>query len=686
MSLYRKYRPQTFDDVVGQEHIAQTLRHALASDPIRVAHAYLFCGPRGTGKTTSARLLAKCLNCEQGPTPTPCNQCDFCTRVRDNQATMDLIEIDAASNTGVDNVRENIIERVNTAPAQGRYRVYIIDEVHMLSTSSFNALLKTLEEPPAHAVFVLATTDAHRVPATISSRCQRFDFRRVGPADIVARLQHVARLENIQLQDDAARLIATTADGALRDALTLLEQVSAFAPEAISQSDVRLVLGTVSQELMRELIDAVATQDALAALTAIERATEEGVSFSQLARDLTSYCRDLLLLTVGFGSDGALPDDERRQRSEHSRVMGRARLTACVEALRATEKEMRQSTDHRLLLELALVRLTSASAPAPADVAATQPAQSATGAIHAPALRPAVARPVSPSEVRAQGPQPGAPRPDRARDETPQSTLQQQPQPHTNGAARRPASGTANEDAAANVPTRNAVATDESSTEELEGDGSTSGSGINAPSDVMARTPVESLEAVESSESVSSAEAAPANEEPSFAAEANSESVDAEESSPDGASSDAAGSASDVAVAPARKKGRRIHTLEEFHELWPAVLARVKRKIGVSAVAYLHDAMPVALDSKEAVLQFKKEFHFEKACEAAKRLPFEQVVNECLATPHRLRFQMAPPPDSMLAAEAAPASPPDDDDDEDDVLRLAQDMFGAEVVGRSGAG
>ncbi len=170
MSLYRKYRPQTFEDVVGQEHIAQTLRNALSAEPLRVAHAYLFCGPRGTGKTTSARLLAKCLNCEQGPTPTPCNQCDFCTRVRDNQAVMDLVEIDAASNTGVDNVREAIIEKVNVAPAQGRYRVYIIDEVHMLSTSSFNALLKTLEEPPAHAVFVLATTDAHKVPPTISSR------------------------------------------------------------------------------------------------------------------------------------------------------------------------------------------------------------------------------------------------------------------------------------------------------------------------------------------------------------------------------------------------------------------------------------------------------------------------------------------------------------------------------------
>src|SRR5690606_321629 len=171
MSFYRKYRPQTFEDVMGQSHIAETLRNALSSEPLRISHAYLFCGPRGTGKTTTARILAKCLNCEKGPTATPCNECDFCRRVQENQPVMDLVEIDAASNTQVDKIREVIIEKVNMAPAQGRYRVYIIDEVHMLSTSSFNALLKTLEEPPAHAIFILATTDAHKVPVTVTSRC-----------------------------------------------------------------------------------------------------------------------------------------------------------------------------------------------------------------------------------------------------------------------------------------------------------------------------------------------------------------------------------------------------------------------------------------------------------------------------------------------------------------------------------
>jgi DNA polymerase III subunit gamma/tau len=596
MSLYRKYRPQTFDDLVGQEHIAGTLRNAVASD--RVAHAYLFCGPRGTGKTTSARLLAKCLNCAQGPTSTPCNQCDFCVRVRDNQPTMDLIEIDAASNTGVDNVREVIIDKVNVAPAQGRYRIYIIDEVHMLSTSSFNALLKTLEEPPAHAIFVLATTDAHKVPPTITSRCQRFDFRRVGPSDIVKRLQYVAEKEAIQLHEEAARLIAFTADGALRDALTLLEQVTAFSAEEISEADVRLVLGTVSRELLWQLMDAVANKDANAALQSIERATEEGVSFSQLTRDLVAYNRDLLLLTVGFESESGLSDDEKRLRQTHSKLMGRARLTEFVEALRAAEKEMRQSTDHRLLLELVLVRHCAATE----RVAATE--RMVERVVERAA--PRVAEPPRPVWEQEAAPQPDV---------------------STHIAAPRAEKPVETADEAS------AVVPDETSTDAPV-----------APMD-LAPPAASETEAVETVP----VEVAPA-----------------------------------TAPAAPRKKGRRIHNLDEFHELWPAVLSRVKKKIGVSAVAYLHDAQPVALTEKEAILEFQKEFHFEKAKEAATRLPFEKVLNECFATPHILRFQLAQP----KAKPAPPLEKPDesheDDDDEDDIFRMAQDMFAAQVVGRSG--
>ena len=763
MSLYRIYRPQTFEEVVGQEHVARTLRNALTAKPPRVAHAYLFTGPRGIGKTTNARLLAKCLNCEQGPTPTPCNQCDFCTRVAQNQPVMDLVEIDAASNTGVDNVRENIIDKVNMAPAQGRYRVTIIDECfawgepvtladgsrvpigqivdrempvevlsyneqtghtepkpiarwmkkaphlpcvrvyfdnnrsivctfnhkfytpqgqrhaaeleagdfvyanyesitqhqfevaagaaigdghlsltgskmrgrlrmthgvaqldylnyktqllgdlvatppnfqpvtpgqfskvgtygvstlsrphlallhdelyqngrktitaaylervdelglalwylddgslvtahnhtllksgvqtsypnsratlslnsltdseahvvndwlhqkwgiesrvcltakgpviwttlagtrrlhqiiasfvppkmqykllpefrdgfempedngqsaglslsrvrkvepeappafvynievednhnyfvrdmlvancHMLSTTSFNALLKTIEEPPPHAIFILATTETHKVPQTIISRCQRFDFRRVTPADIARRLMFVAEAEKMTLQPEAAKLIARHADGALRDGLTLLEQVSAFSAEAISAADVRLVLGGVPQELLDGLIENVAAQNAAGVFELIEKAVEEGASFAQLSRDLTAYARDLLLLTVGFAGDEGLSAGEKSSRARHAEALGRARLERLITLLREAEKEMRQSTDHRLLLELTLVRVCDGAglsaptalpnalpaSPQPRPLAASQNGNGSADAPKAPA-------------------------------------------------------------------------------------------------------------------------------------------------------------------------------------------------------------------------------------------------------------------------------------------------------------
>ena len=383
MSLYRKYRPQTFEDVVGQEHVARTLRNALTAVPPRVAHAYLFTGPRGIGKTTNARLLAKCLNCEQGPTPTPCNQCDFCTRVAQNQPVMDMTEIDAASNTGVDNIREAILDNVGSMPAQGRYKIYIIDEVHMLSNNAFNALLKTLEEPPAHAVFVLATTDSHKVPATITSRCQRFDFRRVTPPDIAKRLQYVADCEGMTLNPEAAKLIARHADGALRDALTLLEQVSAFSGDEIGAPDVRLVLGGVPQELLFGLMDGVADGDAHAALELVERAVDEGASFGQLARDLTAYARDLLMHSVGFPLPADLSPEEISARERHAKQMGRGKLEGFLTLLRESEKEMRSSTDHRLLLELCLVRASEGHF----TVAATQAAASQAPAAPRPNWR-----------------------------------------------------------------------------------------------------------------------------------------------------------------------------------------------------------------------------------------------------------------------------------------------------------
>lgn len=591
MSLYRKYRPQTFEDVVGQDHVAHTLRNALGTDPVRIAHAYLFCGPRGTGKTTSARLLAKCLNCEQGPTSTPCNECDFCVRVSTNQSVMDLIETDAASNRGIDNVRE-LIAGVGSAPAQGRYRIYIIDEVHMLTTEAFNALLKTLEEPPPHAIFVLATTDAHKVPTTITSRCQRFDFRRVGPRDIIGRLQYVAQSEGLELSAEAARLIADTADGALRDALTLLEQVSAFSTTTIDDADVRLVLGTVSRELIEGLMHAISRQDAVEILTHIENALDEGASFSQLTRDLVAYCRDLLLLTIGYEAESTLSDEQKQMRRQMADVIGRARLLATIEGLCAAEKEMRQSTDHRLLLELALVRAVSEPLPAQTQ---------STSAVPVPAGMVAPARTARPAITPRSAPPVSAP-----------------PRPASMQTAVPPAS---------------------------------------------AEQP------------------APEEKEPEAAAQ---EPATAAPAQPDTPASDLS-SAETPAPARKKRKGRRIHNMDEFRELWPAVLMRIRRRIGMVAVAYLHDAYPYALTPTTAVLEFQKEFHYAKACEEAKRHPFEQVLNECLDMPRRLEFRLVEPkPEPVKIEEPEPAAQHDEDDDEneedEDIVAMTQQLFAAEII------
>ena len=618
MSLYRIYRPQTFEDVVGQDHVARTLRNALTAVPPRVAHAYLFTGPRGIGKTTNARLLAKCLNCEQGPTPTPCNACDFCLRVANNQPVMDLVEIDAASNTGVDNVRENIIDKVGMAPAQGRYRVTIVDEVHMLSASSFNALLKTIEEPPPHAIFILATTETHKVPQTIISRCQRFDFRRVTPGDIAKRLMYVAECEKMTLQPEAAKLIARHADGALRDGLTLLEQVSAFSAEEISAADVRLVLGGVPQELLDGLLENVAAQNAAGVFELIEKAVEEGASFAQLSRDL-------LLLTVGYSGDEGLSVGEKSSRARHAEMLGRARLERLITLLREAEKEMRQSTDHRLLLELTLVRVCD-GAGLSAPSAPVLPALPATTA-----PRP-LAAPQNANGHATNGAAPDVPIPAWRRPV------------RENILAPKPKNL---EPVAENV---------EQETENLQ----QSSENVQQEAEKVAQVP-ENLE--RSSEDV---------EQVSEDVEQPTEDVQPVEES--------------ASAPPKKKKGRRIDDFDSLVELWPAVLMRIRKKIGVTAVAYLHDARPVGFSDEEIVLEFSKEFHHAKATEASKRLPFEDKINETLDKPRRLKLQMAapaPPP----APESAP-EPLDDDDDEDDaggdIIAYAQNMFGADIMGRSG--
>ena len=1005
MSLYRIYRPQTFEDVVGQEHVARTLRNALTAQPPRVAHAYLFTGPRGIGKTTNARLLAKCLNCENGPTPTPCNQCDFCVRVSKNQPVMDLVEIDAASQSGVDNVRDNIIDKASNAPAQGRYRVTIIDECfaygepvtladgsrvpigrivenempvsvlsynektgkteakpiarwmkkqphlpcvrvifdnnrsivctfnhkfytpqgqrhaaeleagdfvyanyegitrhqfdvaagaavgdghlqltgskmrgrlrmtqgaaqldylnykaqllgdlvatpphfqpvtpgqfshvgtygvstlsrphlallhdelyqdgrktitaeylnrldelglalwylddgsllhggssqilkngtrsfypnsrsvfnvqglsvdeahlvlnwlnekweiaggvsdnakgpvvwltlpgtrrlhqiiasfvppkmqykllpefrdefempvddgesaglsmsrvrsvepvappafvynievednhnyfvrdmlvancHMLSTASFNALLKTIEEPPPHAIFILATTETHKVPQTIISRCQRFDFRRVTPSDIAKRLDYVAQSEKMILQPDAAKLIARHADGALRDALTLLEQVSAFSAEEISAADVRLVLGGVPQELLDGLIESVANCDAASVFGLIEKAVEEGASFAQLSRDLTAYARDLLLLTVGYAGDENLSVGERSARQRHAEMLGRGRIERLITLLREAEKEMRSSTDHRLLLELTLVRSCDGAAlSAPAAHATTAPTAATPRAVAA-RPREVVRNEDESSEAPALEIVPPA------RKSVRENIL----------APKAPAS----------APIENEAPKIAKEEREIEREISEVENETSNVEDEKLEVEPEISQVMDEPEVME--EAAPVAPETTAA---NADEAPADEGN--------------EAPASRKKKGRRIDDFDSLVELWPAVLMRIRKKIGVTAVAYLHDARPVGFSDEELILEFSKEFHHAKATEASKRLPFEDKINETLDKPRRLRLQMAAPAPKI----EAPPEIVEDDDDEDglgsagDIIEYAQNMFGAQIMGRSG--
>lgn len=355
LSLYRKWRPQSFDDVVGQEAVTRTLRSAIASG--RVAHAYLFSGHRGTGKTTTARILAKALNCAQGPTPDPCNRCPACVAISEG-SSLDVIELDAASNRGIDEIRE-IRERVRLAPAASRYKVYILDEAHMLTTEAENALLKTLEEPPAHVVFVLVTTEPHRLPATILSRCQRFEFRRIPTALVVERLDRIARQEGVDVTPAALQLIARAADGALRDAESVLDQLASSTEGPIQEADVVRLLGLLEDEVVDAATEAVRSQDAAAALRLAAQVVESGRDPRSALRRLVLHFRDLLVLRTSPELRDLVnaPPDRIAPLVEQARRFQADELLRAISVLTSAEGEARWSPQPRLALELALLRL-----------------------------------------------------------------------------------------------------------------------------------------------------------------------------------------------------------------------------------------------------------------------------------------------------------------------------------------
>ncbi|MED4262488.1 DNA polymerase III subunit gamma/tau [Priestia megaterium] len=357
-ALYRVYRPQSFNDVVGQQHIIKTLQNALVQE--KFSHAYLFSGPRGTGKTTAAKILAKAVNCEKAPIAEPCNECATCRGITDGSIS-DVIEIDAASNNGVDEIRD-IRDKVKYAPSAVRYKVYIIDEVHMLSIGAFNALLKTLEEPPSHVIFILATTEPHKIPLTIISRCQRFDFKRISPEDIVYRMKEVLGSEELEVSEDALYEIAKASEGGMRDALSLLDQAISYSTEKVSLEDVLSITGAVSQVFIVKIVQAIFNENIVEALDSVESLIKNGKDPARFVEDLIFYYRDVLLYQASeenaYLLEKAAVNEEFK---ELSSKMDSAFIYKVIAELNQTQQEMKWSNHPRVLLEVALVKLAQSS-------------------------------------------------------------------------------------------------------------------------------------------------------------------------------------------------------------------------------------------------------------------------------------------------------------------------------------
>ena len=427
--IARKWRPQKFDDVVGQQAVTRTLKNALASG--RLAHAFVFAGPRGVGKTTTARILARALSCIKGPTPEPCGECEACLEIAEGR-DIDVLEIDAATHTGVDNVREVIIAGLGIMPVRNRYKVFIIDEVHQLSSQSFNALLKSIEEPPAHVIFMMATTELDKIPETVLSRSQVYEFRTISTKAIADQLRKIADAEAIAVNDQSLLLIARDADGSMRDSQSKLDQVIAFTGNTIGPTDVATVLGLVGRDLVLEAVEAVAAEDASAAFTLAARAVETGCDLRLVCREISRVVRDLLVLSVD-SSRIADPEiagqDERERLTTLAARFSREDLLRAFDLLTRAESEIRHAAQPRYHLEMALLRwiyvrkmvpieeliagLESGQAPRPASRTPVVPARTPAPvlAVDAPSsraaapVRPAVVPPAAPSGgPRGSGP------------------------------------------------------------------------------------------------------------------------------------------------------------------------------------------------------------------------------------------------------------------------------------------
>lgn len=355
--LARKWRPQAFEDVVGQEHITRTLQNAISTN--RLAHAFLFSGPRGVGKTTTARILAKALNCKEGPTPRPCGKCDSCREIAAG-SSVDVIEIDGASNRGIEHIRE-LREAVHYAPAAGKYKVYVIDEVHMLTNEAFNALLKTLEEPPPHVIFIFATTEPQKIPATIHSRCQRYGFKRISIQDLTRKLGEIARTEGIEISPAGLAMIARAAEGSMRDCQSLLDQAVSYSGLSVKDDDLRTVLGIVSLQSLLSFTDALLKRDAAGLLLQVDLLIEQGQDIRQFLQGITEHLRNLLVAKTAQEPEKIieLPPDDISLIKKQAESVETERLLMLFDSLSKTLDDMKKSHQQRFILEAGLVKACS---------------------------------------------------------------------------------------------------------------------------------------------------------------------------------------------------------------------------------------------------------------------------------------------------------------------------------------
>lgn len=596
-ALYRKWRSQTFGDLIGQEAVVQTLKNALQAG--RIAHAYLFCGPRGTGKTSAARLLAKTLNCQRPQNGEPCNECPNCREITENRS-LDVIEIDAASNRGIDEIRD-LRDKVGFSPSTGAYKVYVLDEVHMLTEPAFNALLKTLEEPPTHTVFVLATTEAHRIPATILSRCQRLDFRRFSVRDTISRLQHVAQGEGIALEPGAADLLARAAGGGMRDALSLLDQAMAAMGATITMTGIQQMLGLADPRLVRELVEHIAALRGADGLHLINRLAEAGADLRQLSAQVAEYWRALMLAKAGADVVAVLdrtPEDAA-EIAQLAEAFALDELSACARIFSQNDVGARSLSIPQLAVELAFIDCLHLHR------------QRVSGADPAPAGQTSAARPtVSSAPSRAASP-PSAP----------QNTRAASPAPAVSEHAVREGSA-----GAAYTPTYEV--------EELDLDAPA------APPSVVSASAAVQVETI-----------APA-EPPVLSV--SIEHVDVEIGDDEEVSAGAA-------VSAVVHSGLDV---QQVTRQWEMVKKACRTK-SPKLAALLNDAHPVAVggeDGCEIAIQVEFEFHFKKLLEPASRSIIEWALKEILDVPSRARFLQKddPVPVSTLPPKASPvvSSPP----------------------------